>query len=96
MERIDELLERATPNFGRRDRLRSLFREWERVKNSSDPQERIHIPLVVREEPEPNGAGVVIAAVDAEELQQIRDELEEAGVPVTIEPALTRAGNLPD
>jgi hypothetical protein len=93
MERIDELLERATPNFGRRDRLRSLFNEWERVKNSSVSQERIHIPLVVREEPETDGAALVIAAVDSEELQQIRDELEEAGVPVTVEATLPRDGN---
>lgn len=82
MDRIDELLEKATPDLARRDRLRSLHAEWERVKAYIDRREQIHLPLIVREEPTPEAAGVVIAAADAEELEQIRAELAEAGVPI--------------
>lgn len=81
MERIDELLRKATPDFARRDRLRSIFTEWERVKGAAAARDRIHIPLFIREEPQPEGAGVVISAVDSEEFEQIREELTEAGVP---------------
>lgn len=86
MDRIDELLERATPNLSRRNHLRSVFHEWERVKRSLGESGRIHLPFVVREEPEPENGAALISGVDAEELLQIRDELEEAGVRVTIEP----------
>jgi hypothetical protein len=81
MDRIDELLEKATPDFARRDRLRSVFHEWERVKTLTDGR-GVAIPVFVRQEPQPEGAGVVISAVDSEELRQIREELAEAGVPV--------------
>ena len=91
MTRIDELLDKATPDIARRDRLRSVFTEWERVKRSSAAN-RLRIPVFVREEPEPATGGVVIAAVDAEELEQIREELEEAGVPATVQPSLRAAG----
>lgn len=52
------------------------------MKTYIDRREQIHLPLIVREEPNPEGAGVVITAADAEELEQIREELAEAGVPI--------------
>jgi hypothetical protein len=32
MDHIDALLKRATPDLGRRDHLRNVFREWESVE----------------------------------------------------------------
>ena len=90
MEHIDELLEKATPDRARRDRLRSIFTEWERVKNATGSRNQLHIPLFIREEPQPEGAGVVISAVDSEEFEQIRDELAEAGVPAEFQSSSVR------
>lgn len=92
MERIDELLRKATPDFARRDRLRNIFTEWERVKGVAGSRDRIHIPLFIREEPQPQGAGVVISAVDAEEFEQIREELAEAGVPAEFQSPASPGG----
>jgi hypothetical protein len=92
MDRIDELLEKATPNLARRDRLRSVFTEWERVKSATASRGRIHIPLFIREEPQPEGAGVVISAVDSEEFEQIREELADAGVPAEFQSPAPPAG----
>jgi hypothetical protein len=92
MERIDELLAKATPDFARRDHLRSIFTEWERVKVAAASRGRIHIPLFIREEPQPEGAGVVISAIDSEEFEQIREELAEAGVPAEFQSPTRPAG----
>ncbi|HEY7769353.1 hypothetical protein [Longimicrobium sp.] len=86
MERIDELLEKATPNLARRERLRNIYSEWERAKSVVGSRDRVHIPILIREEPQPDVAGVVISAVDAEEFKQIREELADAGVPAEYEP----------
>jgi hypothetical protein len=92
MERIDELLDKATPDLARRDRLRSIFTEWERVKSATASRSRFHIPLFIREEPQPEGAGVVISAVDSEEFEQIREELAEAGVPAEFQSTTRPSG----
>ena len=88
MTRIDELLERATPNVERRNRLRTVFAEWERVKAGAGVRPSLAIPVVIREEPRPEGGGVVIAAVDSEEVDEIREELAAAGVSARVQPAL--------
>ncbi len=81
MDRIDELLQRATPDLGRRDHLRNVFHEWERVETLAHSRS-VQVPLIVREGPAVNGAGIVISATDSDELEQIREELADAGVPV--------------
>ena len=44
MTRIDELLARATPDVERRNRLRRVFTEWERVKHGTDEVEHEEPP----------------------------------------------------
>lgn len=88
MTRIDQLLQRATPNVPRRERLRGVHAEWEQVKSAVSRRSGIHIPLLVREERQPDDAGLVIAAADSDELQQIREELAEAGVPAKVQPSV--------
>jgi hypothetical protein len=81
MDRIDALLEKATPNLGRREHLRNVYREWERVETLAGSR-TVQVPLIVGEGPEISGAGIVISAADPEELEQIREELATAGVPL--------------
>lgn len=52
MDRIAKLLAKATPNLGRRDHLRDVFAEWERVKNAESARKHIYWPLVIREAPQ--------------------------------------------
>lgn len=80
MDDIDALLRKATPNLGRREHLRNVFREWERVETLAGSS-AVQVPLIVGEGPEISGAGIVISAADTEELEQIREELTTAGVP---------------
>lgn len=49
MDRIDELLARATPNLARRNHLRDVFAEWERVKHGTSSQSKVFLPLIIRE-----------------------------------------------